>query len=97
MFSWVGIHINLDNKNITTLAEANRMRNILLHRYGEISEKDALDFPTLSEWKGSVMPFNKEVFNRYFNSIKSTFMALLGGIQMKVNNDKSMEPNSTDS
>lgn len=84
MFGWLNIHIKLDNDHQAALAEANRMRNILLHRNGEISKKDALDFPILSEWEGSVMPLNKEIFNRYYNGMSHSFIALLDGIQTKV-------------
>jgi hypothetical protein len=83
LFSYLDIHIHLDNDNKDALSEANRMRNILLHRYGEITEKDCLDFPQLSEWQGQVMPFNKDIFNRYYNGISSTFISLMKAIQTK--------------
>jgi len=86
MFSWLGIEIKMEDKERNYLAEANRVRNILLHRYGEISEEDALYFPSLSNWMGSVMPFNKEIFTNYYDSIIKTLISVMSGIQEKTKN-----------
>lgn len=86
MFSWLGIEIKIEDKERHYLAEANRVRNILLHRYGEISEEDALNFPSLSNWVGSVMPFNKEIFTNYYDSIIKTLISIVSGIQEKMKN-----------
>lgn len=69
MFSWIGINLNLSNPSKDALDEANRVRNILLHRYGEVSEKDAQEFPILQNWVGDVMPIDKKKFLSYYNGI----------------------------
>ncbi|MDP1993127.1 MAG: hypothetical protein Q8K00_19090 [Syntrophales bacterium] len=69
MLTWIGIDFELSMTDKAALDEANRVRNILLHRYGKISLKDAQDFPVLEEWVGGVMPIDKERFLRYYNGI----------------------------
>ena len=83
MFSWLGIEIVIKDNEKIFLAEANRVRNILLHRYGEISEKDASDFPNLSNWVGSVMPLNKAKFTNYYKAISATLVSIMLGINKK--------------
>ncbi len=83
LFQYLDIHIELGDEDKYSLAEANRMRNILLHRYGEITEKDCQDFPRLSEWQGQVMPFDKDLFHCYYRSINSTLVSLMKAIRIK--------------
>lgn len=87
LFSWFEIDIDIEEEYQNILSEANRMRNIILHRYGEISDKDAIDFPSLSPWIGRVKPLGKETFNSYYKAMSRTFIALLNGIQIKVKNN----------
>jgi hypothetical protein len=86
MFSWLGIEIKIKDNEKSYLAKANRVRNILLHRYGEVSEKDASDFSSLSNWVGSVMPLNKAKFNNYYDGIVATLISIMFGIQKKTKN-----------
>ena len=83
MFLWLGIEIKIKDQEKAYLAEANRVRNILLHRYGEVSEKDASDFSSLSNWVGSVMHLNKATFTNYYNGISATLISIMFGIQKK--------------
>jgi len=83
MFEWVGVTFEVAESDATVLAEANRVRNILLHRYGEIETSDVAGFPSLAEWEGKVMPMTQARFTRYFNSIKAFLMALSDGIYEK--------------
>ena len=80
LFGWFGVAVELDASHSANLAEANNVRNILLHRYGQISEKDALLFPRLAEWQGTEMPLSRELFDRYCNSINMFLVALMQGI-----------------
>ncbi|MCG6202506.1 hypothetical protein [Psychromonas antarctica] len=82
-FSWLDIKIDIPAENVNYLAEANRVRNILLHRNGEISEKDVLDFPSLEPWVGNVMPFTKDKFTKYNKAISLTLISIMQGIASK--------------
>lgn len=77
ILKWLHIEFNLEKADIYYLTEANRMRNIILHRNGEISSKDILDFPSLSEWENETMPFTDKIFKNYYNSIINTLRAII--------------------
>ncbi|MFT7411662.1 MAG: hypothetical protein ACI9J4_000001 [Paraglaciecola sp.] len=80
LFSWLNISINVGEHEKLYLSEANRVRNILLHRYGVISEKDAREFSCLLPWVGSVMPLTKDKFTNYYNGISQTLISIMTGI-----------------
>lgn len=80
LFSWLNINIDISPQEQSFLSEANRVRNILLHRYGVVSEKDAREFTCLLPWVGSVMPLSKEKFTNYFNGISQTLISIMKGI-----------------
>ncbi len=69
VFSWFELEYNLNNEDIYYLNEANRVRNIILHRYGNIEEKDISDFPRLRQYKNRLIHINEELFNRYYSAI----------------------------
>lgn len=86
LFEWMDIHVQIEQKHKALLAEANRLRNILLHRYGEVSEKDASDFPKFRPWCGKTVPMNKYRFENYYTSIQAFLIALMQAINTKVSN-----------
>jgi hypothetical protein len=61
-------------------SEANAVRNILLHRYGNVGEREADAFPSLAQWRGRVVPFDRERFSRYYNSIVSVVTSLFSSV-----------------
>lgn len=83
MFSWLNIDIEINDDDRRHLDEANRVRNILLHRYGQISEKDAREIPALAPWVNSVMPLTEELFVSYYKAISNTLIAIMQGIAQK--------------
>jgi hypothetical protein len=83
LFSWLNIDIEINDNEKLYLTEANRVRNILLHRYGEVSEKDAREIPALAPWVGSVMPLTKEKFSNYYSGMSKTLVAIMQGITKK--------------
>lgn len=80
LFNWLGVDFSLEAQYASDLAEANSVRNILLHRYGQIGEKDAINHPRLKEWQGSELPFTRELFDRYYDSISKFLVVLMKGI-----------------
>lgn len=84
IFSWLNIKIEIDTIYKYNLNEANRVRNIILHRNGQIDSKDAIDFPSLKEWENNVMPFTEERFKKYYNAIIQTLVSINTGTIEKV-------------
>lgn len=88
IFKWLHIEIHIEDTDIYNLSETNRMRNIILHRNGEIDSKDASDFPTLSKWEGKVMPFSEDTFKNYYNALIKTLVAINNGTIERVKREK---------
>lgn len=80
LFAWLGIKITSDDRIATGLAEACSLRNIILHRYGEISSKDAMDIPSFAPWVGKVIPITEERFTDYYNAISGTLILTITAI-----------------
>jgi len=80
MLGWLDVHVK-DNPDIATdLAEANRVRNIILHRYGEVAESDVAAIKSLSPWTQQVMPMNADKFWQYQRAISETIIAIMSAV-----------------
>lgn len=80
MLGWLDVHIE-DNPNTSAaLAEANRVRNIILHRYGEVAESDVAAIPSLSPWVQQVMPMDRDRFGLYRSAVSETIMAAMKAV-----------------
>ncbi len=84
IFSWLDIKIEINEIHKYNLNEANRVRNIILHRNGQIDSKDVIDFPSLKEWENNVMPLTEERFKSYYDAIIQTLVAINTGTIEKV-------------
>jgi hypothetical protein len=91
IFSWLNIEITIKESNAYYISEANRMRNIILHRNGVIDSQDVLDFPLLKEWENSVMPFNGKTFNNYYNAITEILISIMNGTATRVKEENLIE------
>jgi hypothetical protein len=92
MLSWMGLEIVAEDKLINNLAEANKIRNTVLHRYGVISQNDAKDIPNLNPYIDNVMPIEEDKFFAYYEAIHGTLIAIAKGI---FNSRFSSKDNST--
>lgn len=80
LFAWLEIDLAVVPDIDFALAEANLVRNIVVHRYGKISEGDVKLLPTLAIWQGHVMPIDRAAFSKYYNAISKVISALMTGI-----------------
>jgi hypothetical protein len=79
-YSFLGVVVELEYEKSLKLDEANRVRNILLHRSGEVMPKDARDFGSLKKYEGELFVMNDEVFVDYYYSIIHVFGVLVKAI-----------------
>jgi hypothetical protein len=80
LFGSIGVEVTIEEGSRKDLAEANAVRNVLLHRYGNVGDKESDAFPSLAQWRGRVVPFNRERFYRYYNSVASVVTSLLSSV-----------------
>lgn len=77
---WLEVHVE-DKPDITAaLAEANQVRNIILHRYGEVAESDVAAIPSLRPWIGNVIPMNADRFRMYQTAISEMLIAVMKAV-----------------
>ncbi|QPI65898.1 hypothetical protein [Vreelandella venusta] len=87
LYSFLGVSLVLDENHSLKLDEANRVRNILLHRSGEVMPKDAQDFPTLKVFEGGLYRMTDPVFNDYHSAIVHFLTSLIRAISERGFND----------
>jgi hypothetical protein len=80
LFSWLDIDVVTESSLPTRLAEANLMRNIIMHRYGKIDQGDVAVVPRLVAWQGQVMPIDRGTFTAYYQAIIDFLIALMKAI-----------------
>lgn len=80
MFGWLDVHVEDKSEITAALAEANRVRNIILHRYGEVAESDVTAIPSLRPWAREVMPMNADRFRRYQTAISDMIIIVMKAV-----------------
>lgn len=75
LFSWLGVHLDKAYALAPDLAEAKLLRNIIMHRYGVISDSDSKRLPWLATWHNQVVPLDRGTFDRYYLAISGTISA----------------------
>jgi len=80
LFSWFGLNIEIDERSARKYNEASRVRNVILHRYGQLTSYDAEDFPELTQWVGAVLPITVERMDSYYNAVIAMHIAIAKAI-----------------
>lgn len=80
LYSFFGISLVLDDVHRLNLDEANRVRNILLHRSGEVMPKDIKDFPSLKCFDGKLYCMRESVFKGYYHAVVHFLTSLINAI-----------------
>lgn len=76
LFSWFGLNIEVDAGKARKYNEASMVRNVILHRYGQLAPHDVKDYPELVEWVGKVLPITTERINSYYDAVIAMHLAM---------------------
>lgn len=76
LFSWFGLGLEVPEAEARTYNEASMVRNVILHRYGALGQKDVESFPALLEWRDKVLPMNTERLRAYHAAVVAVYMSL---------------------
>jgi hypothetical protein len=76
LFSWFGLNIQIDDQSARKYNEASRVRNVILHRYGQLTSRDAEEFPDLAKWVGEVLPITVERIHSYYEAVIAMHLAI---------------------
>jgi len=76
LFSWFGLNIEVDDEKARKYNEASMVRNVILHRYGQLAPHDVKDFPELVEWVGKVLPITTERIKSYYDAVIAMHLSM---------------------
>ena len=77
LFGWFGVQIDVSHERAKAFNEANGVRNLLLHQYGDVAQKDVQQHPGLAEFEGRRFSMSGERLNRYHDGIVALFQQLI--------------------
>lgn len=77
LFGWFGVRIEVPSERAQAFNEANGVRNLLLHQYGQVTEKDVQQYPSLAEFQGKRFAMSGERLHRYHDGIVALFQQLI--------------------
>jgi hypothetical protein len=79
VLSAFGIQAGVDDERRQVLAEANAVRNVLVHRGGVIDQRAVEEAPSLAPMLGSEIRIGRDELLRYYKAIGAYAQALLEG------------------
>ncbi len=79
-FGWLDVFVDENEEISEGLAEASLMRNIIVHRNGQIDAGDIQAMPHLAPWVGRVMPIDHAKFEYYLRAINGCLISLMKGM-----------------
>ncbi|MHA7599642.1 hypothetical protein ACX12L_06845 [Alicycliphilus sp. T452] len=77
LFGWFDVQIDVSQEHAQAFNEANGVRNLLLHQYGHVTQKDVQQHPGLAEFEGRRLSMSGERLHRYHDGIVALFQQLI--------------------
>lgn len=74
------VKVPLSNDHIAVIAEANEVRNCILHRGGEIDQRAALNAPRLKPLIGQKVEIGEKQYLNYYSALGTFATNMIGGI-----------------
>lgn len=80
LLSALDVVINLDPASIEALAEANELRNCILHRGGVLDDRAAENAPKLKPLVGQKIEIDEQQYVSYYDALGAFSTAMLGAV-----------------
>lgn len=80
LYSWLGVTVSIPLQASTTFNEASMVRNVLLHRYGRLGQRDIARAPHLAEYRDKAVQLTRTRLDEYYQAIVNVFVAIMNGI-----------------
>ena len=74
------VTVTVDSSTYDDLAEANAVRNSIVHRGGVIDARAVAEAPRLAPREGTAISVNREELLRYHKAMSDYALALLNGV-----------------
>lgn len=80
IFSWFNIEIIATKETLEIYDEASTVRNNILHRYGELTEKERTEHPRLQATKNKKILITDKLLREYFQSTADLLISISNAI-----------------
>ena len=83
VFDWLGVTVDVEPAAAARYNEASLVRNVIMHRYGRLSEGDIQRVPHLKEWAGKALPMTTARLGEYHQAVIDVHLAVRAGVSAK--------------
>jgi hypothetical protein len=80
LYAWLGVTVNFPAHSSAKFNEASMVRNVLLHRYGRLGQRDIKRAPHLAEYHNKAVQLTRARLSEYHQAITDVFAILMKGI-----------------
>lgn len=80
LYGWLGVTISIPLQSSARFNEASMVRNVLLHRYGRLGQRDITRAPHLEEYRNKAVQLTRARLEEYHQAIVDVFIAIMNSI-----------------
>jgi len=80
LYSWLGVTITVPKISSEKFNEASMVRNVLLHRYGRLGQRDIARAPHLAEFENKAIQLTRPRLDEYYQAVVDVHIAIMHGI-----------------
>jgi len=80
LYAWLGVTVILPSHISAKFNEASMVRNVLLHRYGRLGQRDIERVPHLAEYRNKAVQLTRARLGEYHQAITDVFIVIMNGI-----------------
>jgi hypothetical protein len=80
LYGWLGVVVTVPKPASEKFNEASMVRNILLHRYGRLGQRDIARAPNLAEFENKAIQLTRPRLNEYYQAVVDVHIAIMTGI-----------------
>lgn len=80
LYGWLGVTITVPTIASEKFNEASTVRNVLLHRYGRLGQRDIARAPHLAEFENKAIQLTQARLDEYYQAVVDVHIAIMNGI-----------------
>jgi hypothetical protein len=80
LYGWLGVTITVPKPASEKFNEASMVRNVLLHRYGRLGQRDIARAPHLAEFENKAIQLTRPRLDEYYQAVVDVHIAIMHGI-----------------
>lgn len=80
LYGWLGVTMAVPLQVSAKFNEASMVRNVLLHRYGRLGQRDIDRVPQLAEYRNKAVQLTRARLSEYYQAVVDVHMAIMDGV-----------------